>query len=165
MTMKKSLAMFKSFSGFTLVELLASVAILGTLATVAVPAVELTVKRERERELRVALRDIRQAIDNYKLAAVSGRIAVAPEQSGYPPSLIELVGGVTDLNHAPNKIYFIRRIPRDPFNTDMNVSAIDSWGLRSFQSPPEHPVAGSDVFDVYSTSLKTGLNGVPYAEW
>lgn len=156
----------KKQSGFSFIELIVSVVIIGTLATVAVPFVETTVRREKERELRIALRDIRQAIDAYKLAASSGKIAVREDQSGYPPSLIELVSGVDDISR-PNaaKLYFIRKIPRDPFYADANQPAIKTWGLRSFQSSPEQPREGDDVFDVYSLSNKTGLNGIPYAEW
>ncbi|MBC3832902.1 type II secretion system protein [Undibacterium amnicola] len=156
----------KKQSGFSFIELIVSVVIIGTLATVAVPFVETTVRREKERELRIALRDIRQAIDAYKFAANSGKIAVREDQSGYPPSLIELVSGVDDISR-PNaaKLYFIRKIPRDPFYADANQPAIKTWGLRSFQSSPEQPREGDDVFDVYSLSNKTGLNGIPYAEW
>lgn len=152
--------------GFSLLELLATAAIIGLLATVAVPFVETTVKRQKERELRVALRDIREAIDAYKRAVSTGHIATKTGLSGYPPSLTELAGGVTDLAHANGpKLYFLRRIPRDPFFADSTVGAIDTWGQRSFVSEPESPVAGDDVFDVYSLSPKTGLNGVPYREW
>lgn len=152
--------------GFSLLELLAAAAIIGLLASVAVPFVETTVKRQKERELRTALREIRQAIDAYKQAVATGHIETKLELSGYPPSLTELVGGVTDLaNKSGPKLYFLRRIPRDPFATDASVAAIDTWGKRSFASEPGTPVAGDDVFDVYSLSTKTGLNGVPYREW
>lgn len=156
----------KRMAGFSFIELLASATILGLLATIAVPFVETTVKRQKEHDLRIALREIRQGIDAYKQATASGRIASLPEQSGYPPSLTELVAGADDLSHVGGpKLYFLRRIPRDPFFRDASVAAIDSWGKRSFDSPPERPRAGNDVFDVFSESTQTGLNGVPYAEW
>ena len=152
--------------GFSFVELLASVAILALLATVAVPFVEKNAQREKERELRTALRDIRQALDAYKNASVAGRILVTPEQSGYPPDLLTLVIGVKDeKNPGGAKLKFIRRVPRDPFSTDTTLAAVDTWGLRSFDSPPEHPAPGIDVFDVYSKSMVIGINGVPYSEW
>jgi general secretion pathway protein G len=152
--------------GFTFIELLASAAIIGLLASIAVPMVQTTVKRQKERELRIALREIRQGIDAYKQAGVAGRIAVLQEQSGYPPNLQMLVQGVEDVSRPEHpKLYFLRRIPRDPFFGDANVKAIDTWGKRSFASPPEKPEEGDDVFDVYTRSQLTGLNGVPYREW
>jgi len=153
-------------SGFSLIELLAAAAILGILATVAVPVIETTVRREREQQLRRALRDIREAIDGYKRAADAGRIEITPGESGYPHTLAELVDGVSDKEHPGGpRLRFIRRIPRDPMMPDASLSAIDSWGKRSFQSPPDAPEEGEDVFDVHSTSRRNGLNGVPYAEW
>jgi general secretion pathway protein G len=152
--------------GFSLVELLVSVAILGLLASIAMPVVELTRKREQETQLRVALRDIRRAIDAYKDAVVQKRIAVEEGASGYPPSLMTLVEGVPDLaSKSGAKLYFLRRVPRDPFNTDSGVTAADSWRLRSFASSPASPSAGADVFDVYTTSTGIGLNGIAYSEW
>ena len=152
--------------GFSLVELLVAAAILGLLATVAMPVVELTSKREKEHELRLALRDIRRAIDAYKAAAASGRIKLLPGQSGYPPSLSELVSGVSDATNPDGpKLYFLRHVPRDPFYPDMKIAAINTWGLRSYDSPPDIPRVGEDVFDVYSQSTEKGLNGVPYSEW
>jgi general secretion pathway protein G len=158
--------LYRSYRGFSLIELLASVAIMGVLAVVAVPFIETNVQREKERELKVALREIRQALDAYKQATIAGKIAIQPEQSGYPPSLITLTEGVDDISQPnANKLYFLRRIPRDPFHPDKSIAPIDSWGLRSFQSPPENPQPGDDVFDVYSTSSKIGLNGISYSEW
>lgn len=152
--------------GFSLIELLAAAAILGILASVAVPVIETTMRREREHQLRQALRDLRIAIDAYKHAADANRIEVKNGDSGYPPTLGDLVAGVTDHeNQNGPRLYFIRRIPRDPFVADTTISAIDSWGKRSFQSPPDAPAEGNDVFDVYSTSSQKGLNGVPYGEW
>jgi general secretion pathway protein G len=152
--------------GFSFIELLVSAAIIGLLASVAVPVVQTSVKRQKERELRIALRDIRQGIDAYKQAGVAGRIAVPQDQSGYPPSLQVLVDGVDDVSRPEHpKLYFMRRIPRDPFFPDSSVKAIDTWGRRSFASPPEKPEAGDEVFDVYTKSSLTGLNGVPYREW
>jgi len=152
--------------GFSLVELLVAAAILGLLATVAMPVVELTNKREKEHDLRLALRDIRRAIDAYKTAASGGKIKLVPGQSGYPPTLSELVNGVTDATNPDGpKLYFLRHVPRDPFYPDATTSAIDTWGKRSYDSPPDAPRAGDDVFDVYSLSTQKGLNGVPYSEW
>jgi general secretion pathway protein G len=147
-------------------ELLASAAIIGLLATVAVPFVETAVKREKEHALRIALHNLRQAIDAYKEASASGRIPLAEGQSGYPPTLTALTGGVSDLAH-PNgpPLYFLRRIPRDPFSPDSTMAAIDTWRKRSFASDAEHPKEGDDVFDVYSSSTQIGLNGVRYNEW
>lgn len=153
-------------AGFSLIELLAAAAIIGILASVAVPVMETTIHRRKEQGLREALRDIRRGIDAYKAASDSGRVATGPADSGYPPSLAVLVAGVQDQNNKTGpKLYFLRRLPRDPFNTDKGIAAESSWGLRSFASPPTAPVAGVDVFDVYSKSKLSGLNGVPYAEW
>lgn len=152
--------------GFSLIELLAAAAIVGILASVAVPVVETTVRRQKERELRQALRDIRGAIDAWKAAAASGRIAVNEADSGYPPSLADLSAGVEDqTNKTGPRLYFLRRIPRDPFAPDASLPAADTWGKRSFDSPPDAPQEGDDVFDVYSRSSAAGLNGLPYREW
>ena len=153
-------------SGFSLIELLVAATIIGVLATVAVPVVETTQRRAKEKELRTALRDIRNAIDAYKAAADGGRVAKAKDDTGYPPTLADLASGVPDLkSEGGAMIYFLRRIPRDPFNSDRSIPAANTWGLRSFSSPAERPKAGKDVFDVYSGSEKEGLNGVPYSEW
>ena len=152
--------------GFSLIELLAAAAIIGILASVAVPVIETTVRRNKERELRQALRDIRGAIDAYKLAAAAGRISVPQGDAGYPPSLVDLSGGVEDqANKNGPKLYFLRRIPRDPFFADLSVPAADTWNKRSFDSPPDRPQEGDDVFDVYSKSTLSGLNGLEYREW
>lgn len=152
--------------GFTLIELVITVAIVGVLAAVALPVAELTVQRAKEQELRTALRDLRAAIDAYRLAVDEGRITKSAEESGYPPSLATLVEGVADARD-PNgmRIYFLRRIPRDPLNRDAGLPAAETWGLRSYASDADDPRAGEDVFDVYSLSERTGLNGIPYREW
>ena len=152
--------------GFTFVELMMTLAILGVLALIAVPTAEYSIRREKERELRTALIEIRAAIDAYKVASEQGRINVPPGETGYPRSLDDLVNGVVD-QRSPvgQKIYFLRRLPRDPFNgLSQNDPAI-SWGLRSYASPPDRPAPGRDVFDVYSLSSLSGLNGVPYRKW
>lgn len=152
--------------GFSLIELLAAAAILGILASVAVPVAQTAMRREKEHELRLALRDIRRGLDAYKLASLAGHIPVNPGESGYPPSLSALVTGIPDAKNTGAPVqYFLRRIPRDPFFADRTVAADKTWGTRRYDSPPDAPQEGADVFDVYSRSTQSGLNGVPYAEW
>ena len=152
--------------GFTLIELVIAVAILGVLASVALPLAQLTSQRHKEQALRTHLRQMREAIDAYKLAADEGKIARSADASGYPPSLESLVEGVENIKD-PNrtKLYFLRRIPADPMSTAPLHDASDQWGKRSYASAPDDPQAGDDVFDVYSLSDATGLNGIPYREW
>lgn len=158
--------MRRQVRGFTLIELVITVAILGLLATMAMPLVELGAKRTKEEELRVALRQIRDAIDAYKAAADAGKIILEIDQSGYPPDLQALVEGVEDASSAdPRMIYFLRRVPRDPFFPDPRTPAEETWGLRSYESPADAPRRGDDVFDVYSLSSKVALNGTPYRDW
>lgn len=152
--------------GFTLIELVITVAIIALLASVAMPLNELVVQRGKEQDLRRALRDIREAIDDYKQASDDGRIQKRVGESGYPPRLEALVAGVED-QKSPDKqmIYFLRRIPRDPFATEPSLPAAATWGKRSYASPPDAPREGDDVFDVYSLATGIGINGRPYREW
>lgn len=152
--------------GFTLIELMITVAIIAILASVAVPFAELTVKRSNEQALRIALRQIRAALDEYKKAGDEGRIQRKVDTSGYPESLDVLVNGVTDLRSENNgRIYFLRRIPRDPFSSSPEQPAEATWGIRSYESPPDAPSPGKDVYDVYSLSDGIGINGIPYRQW
>lgn len=156
----------KSFiNGFTLIELIVSLAILGLIATMVAPIGEVVVQRNKEQELKLALRQIRDAIDAYKIAYDTGHILKKVDQSGYPPNLEILEDGVDDAASPNNKrIYFIRKIPRDPF-ADSSLRAADTWSQRSYASSAKSPSKGADVFDVFSTAEGKGLNGVPYAEW
>ena len=153
-------------AGFTLVELVVTVAIVALLASIGMPLAELALKRHREQELRTALRELRAAIDAYKLAADQGRIAKSVEQSGYPATLDVLVQGVEDRRSKTREmIYFLRRLPRDPTFPDAAVPAANTWGKRSYASPPDAPRDGDDVYDIYSFSPGAGLNGVDYRYW
>ncbi len=156
----------KRHSGFTLIELVITVAIVGLLASAALPLASMAIQRAKESELRSALREIRGAIDAYKGAVEQGRILTEADKSGYPPDLKVLYEGVEDATSATKlKIYILRRLPRDPFFPDGAAAPEDTWGLRSYASPPENPQPGDDVFDVYSLSKGKGLNGVPYHDW
>lgn len=152
--------------GFTLIELVITLAIVGLLASAAIPLAELVAKREKETELRAALRDIRGGLDAYRTAAQTGHIRLELGASGYPPDLKSLYEGVEDIaSENKVKLYFLRRIPRDPLFPDGSIPAEQTWGLRSYQSSPEDPQPGEDVFDVYSLAGDKGLNGVAYRDW
>jgi general secretion pathway protein G len=155
--------------GFSLIELMAVLAILAILAAAAFPMARVAAQHSKEQELRYNLKQLREGIDAYKRAADEGRIAKKAGESGYPKSVDELVEGVEDLRD-PNmdkdkaKIYFLRRIPRDPMAAP-GVAAAESWGKRSYASPPDDPREGDDVFDVFSRSETIGLNGISYRQW
>lgn len=152
--------------GFTLIELATVMAILAILAAISLPLAQHEKQRARERELRAALLEIREAIDRYKRASDEGRILRDADASGYPPSLNALVAGVPDATRPDGRrLYFLRRIPRDPLHPDTEADARTTWGLRSYVSPPDAPQPGADVFDVYSRAEGTGLNGIPYRQW
>ncbi|TXH28260.1 MAG: type II secretion system protein [Elusimicrobia bacterium] len=151
--------------GFSFIELLASLAILATLAAVALPLAETTVKRQKEYALRRALRDIRQGIDAYKQAVEAGQVASGPDQSGYPATLETLVTGIDSKTQPGRRMVFLRRLPRDPFAPDPTAAPAASWGKRAYAAPFDTPREGDDVFDVYSLSDQVGLNGLAYREW
>jgi general secretion pathway protein G len=151
--------------GFTFIELMITLTIMATLATVAVPMAQVALQRDKERQLRAALIELREAIDAYKRAADNGRIKPGLGESGYPKKLEDLVEGVPDLRSARKQnMYFLRRLPRDPF-APPGTNAAASWAKRSYASPPDNPAEGEDVFDVASRSDAVGLNGVPLKQW
>jgi general secretion pathway protein G len=144
-------------SGLTLIELIVTVAILSILASAAVPIARFQVKREKERILRYDLWQMRRAIDEYKDAADKHAFQIKLDSQGYPPDLQTLVDGV---DVQGKKVRFLRRIPVDPMtgNTD--------WGLRSMQDDPTSDSwGGQNVFDVYSKSDGTALDGTKYSDW
>jgi general secretion pathway protein G len=124
------------------------------------------VQRSREQDLRRALREVREAIDAYKQASDEGRIEKKLGASGYPRQLGELVEGVEDQKNPEHaRIYFLRRLPRDPMANDAGLAAADTWGKRSYESPPDDPREGDDVYDIFSRAPGKGINGRPYREW
>lgn len=153
-------------TGFTLIELMVTVSIMAILASVIVPITHLSVQRVKEQELKSSLKEIRTAIDAYKQAGDQGHIYRSADTTGYPKTLNELIDGVVDIKDPKNrKIYFLRRIPRDPFHKDQTLSAEKTWGIRSYRNELDHFKYEGDVYDVYSLSTKTGLNGRPYKDW
>lgn len=152
--------------GFSLIELLVVVSIISVLAMIGLPLSELAHKRTQEEELRQSLRELRSALDAYKKAVDMGHIARVVGASGYPPNLDALVDGVPDVQSPrSDKLFFLRRLPRDPFAPSDIARAADTWGLRSYGSTAQAPKEGKDVYDVYSKSSEVGMNGVPYRQW
>ena len=146
--------------GFTLVELLAAMAILLILTAVAMPLARVQIRRQRETQLHRNLRELRQAIDRYKDFSDRGMIEMKADTFGYPPDLDTLVKGVTLKGAATAKYKFLRRVPLDP----MTGSA--DWGLRSMQDDADsRSWGGQNIFDVYSKSEGTALDGSKYADW
>lgn len=152
---------FGSERGLTLVELIVSFTIMALLTTMAVPLARYKVRQQKERELRMALREIRTAIDKYKDLSDAGKIPPGKiGTEGYPESLEQLVEGVKLAGSIDKKIRFLRRLPRDPFTGKAE------WGIRSMQDDPKSQSwGGQNVFDVYSKTLEKARDGTPYAEW
>ena len=147
--------------GLTLVELIVAFTILALLTTMSVPLARYKVRRDKERDLRYALREIRKAIDDYKDAALAGKIQVKIGTEGYPENLEDLVNGVNLVQSAESKkIKFLRRIPLDPMTNTYE------WGKRSMQDDPKSTGwGGQNVFDVYTKSQERARDGTPYSEW
>lgn len=146
--------------------MLAVVAIVGVLASAAQPLLLWVHKREQEYELRLALRTIRQALDEYHRAVREGRIRVPAGDNGYPRDLRQLVDGVPLAGQpdSAKRIYFLRRLPRDPL-ADRQMPPELTWGLRSYDSPPDAPRPGNDVYDVHSRSEARAIDGSRYRDW
>jgi general secretion pathway protein G len=147
--------------GLTLVELIVAFTIMAVLATMAVPLARFKIRRERERDLRYALREIRAAIDKYKDMADANMLPPGKLGSeNYPEDLQPLVDGVKAAGSVDKKIKFLRRIPKDPFTNTTE------WGKRSVQDDPKSTSwGGQDVFDVFTKTTQKAADGTPYSEW
>jgi general secretion pathway protein G len=147
----------RSVRGFSLVELIVAIVILMVLTSMAVPYVQITIKREKERELRYDLWNMRDAIDRYKDASLRGAFQVKVGSEGYPPDLETLVNGV---DVGGKKMRFLRKIPTDP------MTGRQEWGMRSVQDDPNsESFGGQNVFDVFSKSEGSALDGTKYKDW
>jgi len=145
--------------GFTLAELVMVVALIAILSTIVLPVAKFTVKRRKEIELRLALRQMRTAIDEYKRLSDQGMIPIKIGGEGYPESLEILVEGV-ELVGQNTKRRFLRRIPFDPMTQEQE------WGMRSYQDEPDSTSWGrQNIYDVYTTSDATALDGTEYKDW
>lgn len=155
-------------NGFTLIELLVVLAVLGILTTLLLPLSQTVLIARKEQALRLALSDIRTAIDRFKQQSDNNQV-VGGSINGYPKNLILLAAGspqatAYDELQTNKQVYFLRRIPRDPFADDA-LAADQTWGLRSYESSAENPQKGVDVYDVYSLSEATALDGTRYKNW
>ena len=154
------LPFFHDSRGVTLIELMVTMVIMGILASAILPLSRITYKRSKEIELRQDLRIIREAIDEYKRLVDENKISKQALASGYPESLELLVTGVQLQGPVPVKQKFLRRIPKDPMTED------GEWGLRSYSDEPDSDIwGGQDVYDVYSKSEETALDGSLYRDW
>lgn len=145
-----------------------TLALVGIAAAVALPFGALMETRAKEAELRVSLRTLRQALDNYKAAADAGAIDKPTGASGYPPSLDILVTGVprsAALGFSSTPMVFLRRVPKDPFYEDKIARAAQTWNIRSYGSQPGDFSQGADVFDVSSKSHRLGMDGTRLSDW
>ena len=148
----------RTHAGFTLIELMVAITILAILTMMALPLARVTIQREREKQLRAALWEMRDAIDRYKDAADRQVFQIKVDSMGYPPDLDTLVKGVE--GQAGKKYRFLRSIPTDP------MTHSKEWGLRSMQDDPDSDSwGGQAVFDVYSKSTGTALDGTKYKDW
>ena len=155
--MRRVLPIRKGERGLTLVELIVAAAILAILASAAIPITRFQIKREKERELHYDLWMMRDAIDKYKDAADKGAIQTKVDSQNYPPDLETLVNGV---DIQGKKVKFLRHIPVDP------MTGKAEWGLHSMQDDPKSDsYGGQSVFDVYSKSQGTALDGSKYSDW
>jgi len=150
--------------GFTLVELLVALALLALLVSAATPMVQINAKRQKEQELRRMLWQMRDAIDAYKQAADDGLIKKNQNDNGYPPTLRALTNGVENSQDpAKKKLVFLRRIPRDPFAEDPEISNEETWLVRAYDGTQGE--LATDVYDISSRSAQLGINQQPYNTW
>jgi general secretion pathway protein G len=154
----------KRSAGYSFIELLVVVSILGIMASAVMPMMKVSMQRYKEAELRRALRELRIAIDKYKDAVDTGLIGstdIRPGSEGYPPDLDTLVEGVPQANDASGrKLRFLRRVPNDP------MTRSNEWGQRAYQDEPDSTTwGGQNVYDVYSLSEGTALDGTRYSDW
>ena len=146
--------------GMTMIELIAAFTILALLSGMAVPLAAYKVRRDKERELRTALKDIRHAIDQYKDAATANKFQVKVGTEGYPETLEVLVEGVQTNDAAGTKLKFLRRIPKDPMTKSFD------WGMRSMKDDPKSQSwSGDNVFDIHTKSYERARDGTQYSDW
>lgn len=158
--------MMERQSGFTLIEMMVSLALLATLASAAIPIYQRQQQQRNEQELRVALREIRTALDRYAQLSEEGIIDKETGMSNWPVSLNQLVDGVENKKSTNRqKIYLLRKIPRDPLCDCEGKPNNETWRLRASTQAPGDTSGGKDVWDVSSSSTQPGLNGIPYAQW
>ncbi|OCY34596.1 prepilin-type N-terminal cleavage/methylation domain-containing protein [Acinetobacter pittii] len=151
--------------GFTFIELIVSLALLALLASVVIPISDLASRHSKERELKKALIEIRDAIDEYKVASDKNEIPIKYRtSSGYPPNL-SVLEGIPGERGGKKTYRFLRKIPADPFAVDKNIPPEQTWGIREFLSEADNPKKGDDVYDIYSLSTQVGSNGMMYREW
>lgn len=158
--------------GFTFIELVITLALIGLVSMLTLPLYDMTVTRMKEAELRQALRTIRSGLDAYKAATDAGTITKEADESGYPPSLEKLtepqeIQGKRDPfgSIASQRLVILRKLPRDPFNTDPELPAAMTWTTRAYASLPDDTQQGDDVFDVSSKSGRTAIDGTLYSSW
>ncbi|WP_242506225.1 type II secretion system protein [Pectobacterium zantedeschiae] len=152
--------------GFTLIEMMVTLALLASLAAAAIPFAQHQQQKKKEYQLQESLRQIRCALDHYAQAVQDGRIDQEVGASPYPANLLQLVEGVADKSSKnKSRLYFLRSIPRDPFCDCEGKSDAETWRTRSSEQAPNDFTGGKDVFDIRSTSGLSGSNGVPYAQW